>query len=52
MSTSTVQIATVVPADLADNLRELARRNERSQAAELRLAVRAWIEAAGAKEAA
>lgn len=39
----TVQVAALVPAELADRLRELARRSERSQAAELRLAIRAWI---------
>lgn len=54
MSTTadTVQIAALVPADLAEQLRELARKSERSQAAELRLAVRAWIEAASTEEAA
>ncbi len=41
-----VQIAALVPADLAEELRDLARKAERSQAAELRLAVRAWVETA------
>jgi len=44
--TETVQVATLVPGELADRLRRLARKGERSQAAELRLAVRAWVEAA------
>lgn len=47
-----VQVATLVPVDLAEKLRELAKAGERSQAAELRLAVRAWIESAATEEAA
>ncbi|MCA1572875.1 MAG: hypothetical protein LC798_21800 [Chloroflexi bacterium] len=42
----TVQVAALVPQELADKLRALARRSERSAAAELRLAIRAWVEAA------
>lgn len=49
-ATNSVQIATLVPADLAEQLRELARQSERSASAELRLAVRAWIAAAGEVE--
>lgn len=47
-----VQLATYVPRDLADEFRELAEKAERSSAAELRLAIRAWVEAATEREAA
>lgn len=50
-ATETVRLATLVPASVANKLRVLANKGERSQAAELRLAVRAWVEAAD-KEAA
>lgn len=39
----TVQIATVVSVPVADTLRSLSRAGERSVAAELRLAINAWI---------
>jgi len=40
----TVQVAAIVPKDLADALRDLARKAERSTAAEIRLALKAWVE--------
>jgi hypothetical protein len=40
----TVQVAAVVPKDLADELRDLARASERSTAAEIRLAIKAWVD--------
>lgn len=43
-SPQAVQIATMVSADLADSLRDLARSSERSLAAEARLALRTWVE--------
>ena len=52
MTPTTVQLATLVPAELADRLRALAQQAERSQAAELRLAVKAWIDAAEQRDAA
>lgn len=46
MSTTpdTVQVAAVVPVDLAAELRDLARASERSTAAEIRLAIKAWVD--------
>lgn len=49
---ATVQVAAIVPAALAEELRGLAQKAERSQAAEVRLALRAWVDAARQKEAA
>jgi hypothetical protein len=43
MTGTTVQVASVVPSELADALREKARRAERSIAAEIRLALKAWV---------
>lgn len=40
----TVQVAAVVPQQLADDLRDLARASERSTAAEIRLAIKAWVD--------
>lgn len=40
----TVHVATRVPKDLVDDLRDLARASERSTAAEIRLAIKAWVE--------
>ena len=42
--TETVQVAAIVPAELANRLRDMAKKAERSQAAEVRLALRAWVE--------
>ncbi len=39
-----VQVATMVPDDLAEAIRSQAQANERSAAAEMRLALRAWVE--------
>lgn len=47
-----VQVAAIVPFELAERVREIAQRNERSQAAEIRLALKAWVEATEATEAA
>jgi hypothetical protein len=44
--TSQVQIATVVSAGLQQELQELADRNERSLAAEMRIALKAHVRAA------
>jgi hypothetical protein len=41
----TVQVAAVVSRELADELREKARLSERSTAAEIRVALRAWVDA-------
>lgn len=38
----TVQVAAVVPADLAEKLRAKAQESERSVAGEIRAALRAW----------
>lgn len=46
----TTQIAAIVPVELADDLKRLAQQAERSQAAEIRLAVKAWVEAANERE--
>ncbi len=43
----TVQVAAVVPRELAEQIRDLARTAERSTAAEIRLAIKAWVDAAG-----
>lgn len=43
-ATETVQVAAVVPKDLADAIRDLARASERSTAAEIRLAIKAWVD--------
>jgi hypothetical protein len=51
-TTETVQVAAVVPVSLAADLRGVASANERSVAAEIRLALRAWVEAAKAEQAA
>lgn len=40
----TVQVATVVSTELADQLREMAGAAERSTAAEIRLAIKAWVD--------
>lgn len=40
----TVQVAAVVPKTLADAIRDLARESERSTAAEIRLALKAWVD--------
>lgn len=40
---STMRLGADIPEDLYEALRSLAARNERSIAAEIRLAVRAWI---------
>ena len=50
--TTTVQIATRVPADIAERLEELAEENERTMAAELRLAARRYVNAEKPREAA
>lgn len=42
----TVQVAAIVPVELAERIREIAQKNERSQAAEIRLALKAWIDRA------
>lgn len=42
----TVQVAAIVPKELADAIRDLARESERSAAAEIRLALRSWVDAA------
>lgn len=52
MPTPTVQVVTLVPAKTAEELRDLAQRSERSVAAELRLALRAWLDDAASREAA
>lgn len=39
-----VQVAALVPATMANDLRSLAASSERSMAAEIRLALRSWIE--------
>ncbi len=44
--TETVQVATMVPAPLAEAIREMAQEAERSIAAELRLAIKSWVDAA------
>lgn len=44
--TETVQIAARVPADLADRLAVLAEKAERSVSAELRVALRSYVEKA------
>lgn len=41
--TETVQVAAIVPEALADSIRDLARESERSTAAEIRLALKAWV---------
>lgn len=51
-TTDTVQVAAVVPAELADAIRDLARDAERSTAAEIRLALKAWVESASDRKAA
>ncbi len=48
----TVQVAAIVPKQTATALADLARLHERSTAAELRLAIRAWLEAANAESVA
>ena len=40
----TVQLTAVVPTTVADLLRDKARAAERSTAAEIRLALRAWVD--------
>jgi predicted transcriptional regulator len=50
--TETTQIAARVPVDLVLKLNELAERNERSASAELRIALKAHIEADEAIQAA
>ncbi len=51
-TTATVQVAAIVPAPFAAEFAALARCRERSTAAELRLAMKAWLEAASAEAAA
>lgn len=46
MTEKTVQVAAIVPEGLADSIRDLARESERSTAAEIRLALKAWVEVA------
>lgn len=46
----TVNVGTVITKDLADSIRDMAREHERSMAAEIRLALRAWVENADASE--
>lgn len=41
-----VQVAAMVPTSLAEQVRDLADRAERSTAAEIRLALKAWVDAA------
>lgn len=41
-----VQVAAMVPTSLAEQVRSLADRAERSTAAEIRLALKAWVDAA------
>lgn len=41
----TIQVAAQVPVALAEQLREKAKRNERSSAGEIRLALKAWVQA-------
>lgn len=48
----TVHVAAVVPIGLAKSMRELAKRNERTVSAEIRLALRAWVDADDDKRAA
>lgn len=45
-------VGAVVPKDLADDLGSLARSAERSTAAELRLAIKAWVDARASEKAA
>ena len=42
----TVQVASVVTVGLANDIKRLAEESERSMAAEIRLALRAWVDAA------
>jgi hypothetical protein len=51
-ASQTVQVASIVPQDLADKLRDLATAAERSTAAEIRLALRAWVDSAAERKAA
>lgn len=48
----TTQVATYVTRQIAERLRELADEHERSVAAEVRLALRHWIDAQDKKAAA
>lgn len=43
MTDKTVRVAADVPATIAEDINELAKRGERSQAAEIRLALRSWV---------
>lgn len=51
-TTETVQIGSIVTADLANQMKALAERSERSVAAEIRLALRAWVDAARLEQSA
>lgn len=42
----TTQVASIVPVKLAEQIRDLASKNERSTAAEIRVALKAWVEQA------
>lgn len=44
MDEELVQVGTMLPADMAAELRASARTNERSVAAEIRKALRAWLD--------
>ena len=46
------QVGAVVPIALAESMREIAKRNDRSVSAEVRLALRAWVDANEAQRAA
>lgn len=48
----TVQVGAIVPKEVADSLRDLASKSERSTAAEIRLALKAWVENATRRAAA
>lgn len=47
-----VQVAALVPKALAEQVRELAQQSERSAAAEIRLALKSWVETAAERSAA
>ena len=51
-ATETVQVASIVTADLANAIKRLAEQGERSTAAEIRLALRAWVDAARLEQSA
>jgi hypothetical protein len=44
-TTETVQVAALVPATLAQSVKDMAQKSERSVGAEVRLALKAWVEA-------